>query len=246
MIRYMSDIPQEFIIYAVLGSLIPTFFWLWFWSRRDRFCPEPKVHLMGAFVFGALAALFTLPSQSFVAAVFGSTSVIAMVLFVTVEEYIKYACCWYIAMRSNPYFNERIDPIVYLATTALGFAALENILYFLQYLNNFELSIATIEGGKRIIGATVLHMVTSSVVGIFISLAFFSSKIKKSIFLCIGLVLAILIHVGFNHLVTFTEENLILIAFGASWILFMVIIIVLELLRAPVCPPEIDWSEHDV
>ena len=242
----MPDIPQEFIIYAIVGSLIPTFFWLWFWSRRDRFCPEPKIHLLGAFVFGALAALFTLPSQSFVASIFGSTSTIAMVLFVSVEEYIKYACCWYIAMRNNPYYNERIDPIVYLATTALGFAALENILYFLQYLNNFELSIAAMEGGKRIVGATVLHMVTSTIIGIFISLAFFSKKIKRTISLVFGILLAIIVHVGFNHLVTFTEVDMVLVAFGASWVLFMIVIIMMELLRAPVCPPDIDWSKHDV
>lgn len=243
----MNEIPQEFIVYAVIGSMIPTFFWLWFWSRRDRFCPEPKTHLLGAFIFGALAALFTLPTQSFVASIFGATSVTAMVLFVSVEEYIKYVCCWYIAMRNNPYYNERIDPIIYLATTALGFAALENILYFLNYLNNFNLDIATIEGGKRIVGATVLHMVTSSIIGIFIAWAFFGGKIRKSIALTFGLLAAIVIHVGFNHMVTFAEggENMVLIAFAASWFLFMVVLIVIELIRSPVCPPAIDWAEQN-
>jgi len=241
----MNQVPQEFVLYALAGSLIPTFFWLWFWSRRDRFCPEPKIHLLGAFIFGALAALFTLPTQSLVASIFGATTTIAMVLFVCVEEYIKYACCWYIAMNNNPYYNERIDPIIYLATTALGFAALENVLYFLQYLNNFELDIATIEGGKRIIGATVLHMVTSATIGIFIAWAFFGNKAKKTLALGIGLLLAIVIHVGFNHLVTFTDQNMVLIAFSASWFLLMLILIIIELLRSPVCPPDIDWSQHN-
>lgn len=242
----MLDIPQDLLMYAVVGSLLPAMFWLWFWSRRDRFCPEPKMHLFSAFIFGALAALFTLPAQSFIASIFGLTSVIAMVLFVSVEEYIKYCCCWYIAMHKNPYYNERIDPIIYMATTALGFSFLENILYFLRYLNDFNLDLATIEGGKRIVGATILHMVTSAIVGMFLSFVFFKSRLTRTLALIAGLIVAIVVHVGFNHLVTHTDQDFVLLAFGATWLLFVLILIIVELLRSPTCPPEIDWNNYDL
>ena len=243
----MFDLPQEFIIYAVVGSLLPTIFWLWFWSRRDRFCPEPGIHIFGAFVFGALAALFTLPAQFFISAMFGSAMTFAMVLFVSAEEYIKYICCWYNSMHNNPYYNERIDPVTYLATTALGFSFLENVLYFLNYLNDFSLDIAVEEGGKRIIGATILHMVASATIGVFIAAVFFStSKVIKALALITGLAMAILIHLGFNYLVSHTNQDYVLLAFGATWLLFIIILIAVEMLRSPTCPPQINWNTYDL
>lgn len=243
----MPDIPQEYVLYAILGSLLPTFFWLWFWSRRDRFCPEPRIHIFGAFIFGALAAMFAVPTQLLVAALLGSFPVVAMVLFATVEEYIKYLCCWYNAMRTNPYYNERIDPVVYLVTTALGFAFLENILYFLQFLNEFDLHTATLEGGKRIMGATILHMVTAATVGLFLSLVFFTtSRVVKAAALLVGLVAAVVVHVGFNHLVSQSNQDMMLVAFGITWFLLILILVLIEILRSPTCPPEIDWNKYDL
>ncbi|MFW0870955.1 MAG: PrsW family intramembrane metalloprotease [Patescibacteria group bacterium] len=241
----MLDTPQELVMIALAGSLIPSVFWLLFWSRRDRFCPEPRTHLFSAFIFGGLAALFTLPTQSLVVTLFGTSTFLAMILFVSVEEYAKYIGAWFSSIQGNPYYNERIDPIIYLTTTALGFAALENILYFLQYLNNFNLDIATIEGGKRIIGATILHMVATGVVGVCLSLVFFKSKIIKFFGLIIGLLLAVIIHLGFNFLVTGESAHTVILAFAATWFLFMFIVIAIELLRAPSCPPEIDWNNYE-
>lgn len=241
----MDVIPTEYVYYALGGSVVPTLFWLWFWSRRDRFCPEPKMHLFGAFVFGALAALFTLPTQSLIATLFGIGSTIALVLFVSTEEIFKYICCWYNTMRNNPYYNERIDPIIYLATSALGFSVLENTLYFVRYLNDFPLDAAVLQGGQRIIGATVLHMVTATIVGVCISAVFFKSQIARAVAAVVGLVLAIVVHIGFNHLVSHTNPDYVLVAFAGTWFLFMLVLIVIEMLRSPTCPPDIDWINYE-
>lgn len=242
----MLESPQELVMIALAGSLIPSAFWLLFWSRRDRFCPEPRTHLFSAFVFGALAALFTLPTQSLVAMIFGTSTFIAMLLFIVVEEYAKYLGVWFSSIQGNPYYNERIDPIIYLSTTALGFAALENIFYFLQYLNNFNLDIASIEGGKRIIGATILHMVTAGVLGICMSIVFFKSKTIKTIALIVGLIFAVAIHYAFNFFITHTNPDFVLLAFAGVWFAFMFVVIIIELLRAPHCPPEIDWNNYEL
>lgn len=242
----MIDSAYEMVVIALAGSFIPSVFWLLFWSRRDRFCPEPRLHLFSAFIFGGLAALFTLPTQSLVATVFGVGSALAMILFVSIEEYAKYLGAWFSSIQGNPYYNERIDPIIYLSTTALGFAALENVLYFLQYLNSFNLDIATVEGGKRIIGATILHMVTTGIVGVCMSIVFFKSKIAKIIGLGFGLLLAIGVHLAFNYLVTHTNTDMVLLGFAITWLLFMFVVISIELLRGPHCPPQVDWNNYEM
>lgn len=238
----MNELSPQLIGYALIGSIIPTVLWLWFWSREDRFCPEPKIQIMGAFIFGALAALFTIPSQQFIASIFGQGTIVALILFVTVEEVMKYFMCWYIAMRNNPYYNERIDSVIYLTTTAVGFAMLENLLYFMRYLHDYDIDLATLEGVKRMAGGAILHMVTAGIIGLFIAWAFHSTRITKKFALATGVIAAIAVHVGFNFLVVHQNQDLTLVAFGATWFLFLCILIGVELFRKPICPAAPDWS----
>lgn len=239
----MENLPTEFIAYGILGGVLPTLVWLSFWVFEDRFCPEPRRLIIGAFVFGAFAALLTIPLQASIAAIFGASTFVAMFIFVSIEEYIKYMCCWYIALR-DPHNNERIDPVIYLAIGALGFAALENTLYLLNYLGTYSLDIAVLEGSKRIVGATVLHTVSSAAIGICLAIAFRWSKRAKHMMARVGLILAIIIHIGFNHFVTFIgHPEYLLYAFGGAWVLLFVTIIMVEVVRGRVCPP-VDYSKR--
>ena len=43
------------IIFALLGGIIPAFFWLWFWIKEDKLNPEPKSAIISAFIGGILA-----------------------------------------------------------------------------------------------------------------------------------------------------------------------------------------------
>ena len=48
------------------------------------------------------------------------------------EEIAKFIMLW-LLLRKNPYFDEKMDGIVYAVCVSLGFAALENILYIYSY-----------------------------------------------------------------------------------------------------------------
>jgi len=48
------------LVFALLGGIIPAFFWLWFWMREDRLHPEPKSALFSAFLGGIIAVLLAL------------------------------------------------------------------------------------------------------------------------------------------------------------------------------------------
>ena len=232
----MESLPLEFVVYALVGGAIPAMIWLLFWVFEDRYCPEPKRIILGAFVFGALAALITIPFQAGIAGVWGASSLGSMLLFVAVEEYVKYTCCWYAALR-DPHNNERIDPVIFLACGALGFAALENTLYLLNYMSSYSLDIAALEGGKRIIGATVLHTVTSAIVGLSLAIAFRWKKVYKHVMAGIGLSIAILVHLLFNVMVSRSEHpDALLLAFSGCWVLLFVVILCIEFQRGRVCP----------
>lgn len=48
------------LIFALLGGIVPAFFWLLFWLRQDRLRPEPKSALLSAFMGGIIAVLLAL------------------------------------------------------------------------------------------------------------------------------------------------------------------------------------------
>ena len=118
----MAGLPFEFILYAALGGIVPTLVWLYFWHRRDRFCPEPTRITIMCFLFGAIAALFAIPFQTSASALIGSAGLLLITVFAFGEELAKYLGVKLVAFRDRAY-NERIDPIIYLVTAALGFAA---------------------------------------------------------------------------------------------------------------------------
>lgn len=48
------------LIFALLGGVVPAFFWLLFWLKQDRLRPEPKSALLSAFMGGVIAVLLAL------------------------------------------------------------------------------------------------------------------------------------------------------------------------------------------
>jgi len=47
-------LSAETVIYVLLGGIVPTLLWLWFWRREDRLHPEPRRLILLAFVLYAL------------------------------------------------------------------------------------------------------------------------------------------------------------------------------------------------
>ena len=229
--------PENIYIYAVIGGFIPPMFWLMFWLREDRSNPEPSRVIIGSFLFGALSAIFAIPFQGLFAALFPTALLITSILiFAFIEEFVKYMSVRLSSLQDQAN-DEAIDPIIYMITAALGFAAMENTLYLIDYLNSFDLLNSILERGKRFIGATLLHVLSSIMVGISLTLSYGKRKKWRPLFLPLGLGAAMAFHAIFNVLVTgslgsISESHSVVIAFAFVWFSFFAILITIEFIKA--------------
>lgn len=127
------------IIFIPLLSLVPCVIWLWYFSSRNLYKRPSWRVLAGTFVLGGLAtipALFlNLFGQSALLKISGPGQMthLLVLLFVVgpVEEIIKFVVVVIFPYRSSE-FDEPLDGVVYSATAALGFAAIENFIYIAQ------------------------------------------------------------------------------------------------------------------
>ncbi|MBI3442876.1 MAG: PrsW family intramembrane metalloprotease [Candidatus Sungbacteria bacterium] len=187
-------------------TFIPPVLWLLFYLREDAH-PEPKRFLLLTFLGGMGAALlavvvevFVLGNQAGVLSLQTETVTHMLVVFGAIgliEEYVKYLPVKFLMLR-RPDFDEPIDAMIYMMTAALGFAAMENGLFLLPVFHQnaaagFE--IAT----NRFLGANLLHALSSAIVGFFLARAWFHPR--RAHFIAIGVVLAALLHTGFNYLI---------------------------------------------
>ncbi len=223
--------PQTIYPYAVIGGFLPPMLWLAFFLREDKKNPEPKRVILGSFLFGCLSAIFALPFQGLFAILFPSaTLLVSIIIFATVEELSKFLSVQISAIRDSAN-DEPIDPIIYMLTAAIGFAAMENTLYLIDYLNDFDLLNSLLERGKRFFGATLLHIISSVFVGISLTLSYGKRKHWRPLLLPIGLACAVALHSLFNILVTGTGSKDTLFGFALVWIAFIVTLVGLEFLK---------------
>ena len=82
-------------------------------------------------------------------------------------------------------------------------------------------------GNLRFIGATMLHVATSAIIGIFASFNFYKSKeIKRKNFI-IGFIIAVALHTVFNSFIIRAEE-FTMVGFSLVWITIVIIIMIFE------------------
>ena len=119
-----------------------------------------------------------------------------------------------------------------MLTTALGFAAVETALFLTGPLANGNMLDSLIAGNFRSIGPMLIHLISSAMLGIFIGLAFYKSRLKKFLYFIIGLVLAIFLHATFNFFImlndTTHEITYFWVACLGTWFLVVVLLIFFE------------------
>jgi RsiW-degrading membrane proteinase PrsW (M82 family) len=217
-------------IYAFLGGVLPALVWLYFWLKEDSKCPEPRHLIFFAFVLGMIAVPLVLPFQKFALAHYGETTTTVIFIWAAVEELMKYgvvaaAILWRRAV------NEPIDAMMYMVTAALGFAALENTLFLIAPISNGSLFDIFTTGNLRFLGATLLHVLASAVVGFAMAFSFYAHKKLMPIYTSLGLILAIALHTIFNLLIISGEGHGTLSAFFLVWIGAVVILVLFEVAR---------------
>lgn len=134
------------------------------------------------------------------------------------EEILKGLFLIYLVRR--PQFTYFVDGAIYGFAVGIGFAVFENYEYI---LNNQSAAMVIAIG--RVISTNLIHGAASSIVGIAFGLSRFERAIGKWRIILIGLFVAMILHIGFNNLVTRVSSEWLLVyaaiigfsSFGLIW-----------------------------
>ena len=127
--------------FLLLAALIPAIFLMVQVYRLDRIEKEPAGLLLRLAVFAALSGLVAGVVEGALTRVLGLVLREGSMLYLAAENFlavalVEEACKRWPVMKfawNHPAFDYRFDAVVYCVFSALGFAALENILYVAQY-----------------------------------------------------------------------------------------------------------------
>lgn len=218
-------------IFALLAGILPAFLWLAFWLREDWQHPEPNRLVLKTFLLGMLSVAITIPLQQWVADAFAAAFVIQIVLWALIEESFKFLAAYFGGIHSVA-DNEPIDPLVYMLTAALGFVAVENTLFILSPLLENDAAQTLVTGNMRFVGASLLHVVSSGILGAFISFSFYRSRRRKWRAAFSGLAWATLFHASFNLLILYKNQAGLTAAFLAVWVGVVALLWTFERIKA--------------
>ena len=153
----------------LLAALLPAVVLLVYVYKKDTVEKEPIALVLRMFVLGAVAGPLAAITENIAFEVFEAIIPPGVVLLVleyfvgvaAVEEGFKYL--FLNTVRKNPEFNYVFDGVVYAVAVALGFAALENVLYVFD--GGMEVAVT------RAIFAVPGHCADGVVMGCFFGLA---------------------------------------------------------------------------
>ena len=132
---------KAFFYFVLLPALLPVLILFFYIYKNDKVEKEPFSMLLKVFIFGALFSLFDIPTEnmahSTIATWYPQTSMSFELAnnflgIALVEEITKWVVLMLFVWRSKN-FNHKFDGVIYAATSSLGFAALENIIYIVSY-----------------------------------------------------------------------------------------------------------------
>jgi len=214
---------------AIAGGIFPALAWLWFWLKEDSAHPEPRRLIALAFIAGMITVVIVIPIQKYVAG-FLTTQTATFAAWSTIEEFAKYALAWLTVLHRSDN-DEPVDSVIYMVAIALGFAGLENALFLLSPLAGDTVVQTVLTGNLRFVGATLLHVFSSAVVGIFLAFSFYKPRLVKEWYAAIGVILASLLHITFNFLILNTADEHLLRAFAGVWVGVIAVLFALEFVK---------------
>ncbi len=224
----MTSDPKIFMI-AFLAGIIPSLLWLSFWLQEDKKKPEPKDVLSVVFFMGIIAVIFVVPIQQLIQDQITNPEW-KLVLWATAEEVVKYFAVIIVLYKTN-LADEPIDWPIYMITAALGFAALENALYLITPISTGAAAVSLLTGQLRFLGSTLLHTVTSGIVGISLGISIHLNGFTKKLHLCWGLLLAIALHSVFNFFIMEGSRDNLLRVFSFLWVVTIIVMLLFEKIR---------------
>lgn len=196
------------ILFYIIFGLFPSLIWLFFYLKKDAH-PEPKGMIIKIFLFGMIAAAAAAAIEIIFSKLLFSSAPLSVYNFLfiaLVEELSKFLVIKFKVMKSSE-LDEPVDIMLYMIIAALGFAALENLLYIFPI---FGVKMSIFEAGAislfRFLGATFLHALCSATIGFFLAYAIFKQKYKHLLIL-LGFFTAVFLHGIFNLLIINFESG---------------------------------------
>ena len=190
----------------ILAAVLPALVIVGYIVFRDKNRREPISQVWKGVRYGVGSALLALVvgapfsvlaemvpvldyTETFWGALYGSFFMAA------VPEELAKLLMLYLLLRKNPYFDERMDGIVYAVAVGMGFAGFENILYLFE---NEEIW-GTV-GAIRALFSVPGHFCFAVFMGYYYSLAHFDKKNHQELNLFLMLAVPIVLHGVFDFL----------------------------------------------
>ncbi len=227
----------EYFPLLILG-ILPSLIWLFYFLEKDN-DPEPRMMIVTVFIFGMIGAMVAGSLQPVLRSLLyrladcpdlncpemtlvGLLDSFLIVAFL--EELSKLVAVLFgVFHLAKKEIDEPVDLIIYMITAGLGFAALENYLYF----NHAPSSILTEVIFLRFAITTLFHALAAGLMGYFLALSV--RRLRKDVALA-GLVTVSFFHTLYNVLVEMItgDERLIY----PSLLLTFLMILTLALMKA--------------
>jgi len=228
------NVSPETLGYAFLGGILPALIWLYFLLKEDARCPEPRHMIVIALVAGMLGVPLVLPLEHLAVTTLPqadpSPGLQVIIAWATIEETAKYALAALFVLWRR-WVDESVDLVVYMITTALGFAAIENMLFLIQPLAQGHLAAGIATQNLRFVGSTLVHVIASSAIGFSLAFSYKLNRAVRAIAVSIGLILAVSLHAIFNFLIIMRDGSHTLTAFFVVWTGAVVFLALFEILK---------------
>jgi protease PrsW len=175
-------------VIAAAFSILVALFWLSRFRKMDKYEKEPDRIIFVVFLAGALATVPSMILEGLFHPETGhrpplvSAILLSYLWVAVVEETMKFLAVRFTACRSRQ-FNEVMDGMIYMISSAVGFAAAENIGYMLRF------GLPT--GLVRAILSYLGHISFSALLGYYMAKARIE---RKRNWLWVGILLSILFH----------------------------------------------------
>ena len=183
-------------------SLAPVVLLFWFFYVRDKYEKEPPGLLIRLFAFGAFSVLPAIAFGLLLGRFTNFYLVPGSLKYLLVENYLVIGLVeemvkLYVVVSvayGHAAFNEPYDGIIYAITAALGFAAVENIMYV--YQGGVGVGVA------RMLLAVPAHALFGSFMGHYLSRSKFSSGGRSTRLIYLALLIPAFLHGTYNSLLS--------------------------------------------
>jgi len=201
----------------VFIALAPVFIILFYVYFRDKYEKEPIKILLKSILAGVFITIPVVYTERFLTNLFdfekqiSQATYTAFIVAAITEESFKYAVLILLIWK-NRNFNEKFDGIVYAVFVSMGFAAVENIFYVM----NYGLTV----GWTRAITAVPAHAIFGIIMGYYFGLAKFKPKMRNY-YLVLSLMVPIILHGIYDFILMSKVPILLAIFFPFLIFMFM-------------------------